>query len=253
MHLSCSAVADNTHQDPFPDIHSGSSGDPLTRDCPIYVQSVFRWRLLDFLRCSATSLSEGWAHFVLIPFSRTVEPELEIILITQDEGDDCDLRWFALDFWTKSLCSKDRFFFILFLYKQYETNCELPFRGESGTFHAETGALCSILGLKTIWTNHKYTSNEILGWKSLKWELWSRFLWCALQIYPAVWIFTCQLFLHRRMKHLIPLLLQTPSFCSSSVFLRAFSWGCRMWKSAFWTHLLETQKALKTSPLLDCK
>lgn len=119
MHLSFSAVADNTHQDPFPDIHSGSSGDPLTRDCPIYVQSVFRWRLLDFLHCSATSLSEGWVHFVLIPFSRTVEPKLEIILITQGEGEGCDFRWLALYFW--SLSSKDKFCFIIFLYKQYET------------------------------------------------------------------------------------------------------------------------------------
>lgn len=73
---------------------------------------------------------------------------------------------------------------------------------------------------KTSWTNHIYTSNVILGWRSLKWESWYRLLWCALQIllYPAAGIFTCQLFSHWMMKHLNPVLSQTPALRSSLFF-----------------------------------
>lgn len=78
---------------------------PPTHDRPNL--SVLPWRSLEFLGCTATSLWEAWAHFVLVPFSRTVEPDLEIILITQDEG--LDSFYFTLYFRTKILWTKDTF------------------------------------------------------------------------------------------------------------------------------------------------
>lgn len=80
-------------------------------------------------------------------------------MITQDEGEDCDFRWFALYFWTKSLCSKDRFI-IIFLYKQHET------KAWTVSFPSEEDLELSMQKLeprKTIWTNHKHPSKEILG------------------------------------------------------------------------------------------
>lgn len=102
---SCSAVADNTHQGLFPDIRSGSSGDPST------------WNQSDL--SPSLCYHDGCLKLCQFPFRGLStlssflfqEPELEIILIMQDEELDCDFRQFSLYFRSKILCSKDIFFY----------------------------------------------------------------------------------------------------------------------------------------------
>lgn len=110
----CSAAAD-THQGPYPDIHSGSSADPWTQDRP---SSSVLW-LPESLHRSANSLSEGLSTLSSVLYQ---EPESEIAFIELDS----DFRWFTLDFRWKFFAQKADFFFHHFFLMDFE----LLFRGK---------------------------------------------------------------------------------------------------------------------------
>lgn len=99
---------------------------------------------------------------------------------------------------------------------------------------------------KISWTNHIYTSNVILGWRSLKWESWYRLLWCALQIllYPAAGIFTSA-FLTLNDETFKSGTFADPGVPLVSFLPCAFSSGCQLWKSGIWTHLQGYRKHLR--------